>query len=48
MPDKGDRKTGDSTYGQITIRNAVCSNTQVYLPLREAGATSAEEDFENL
>ena len=44
MREKWDRKTGDSTYGQITIRNAVSSNDTVYLPVRDAD--SAEEEFE--
>ena len=32
MREKWDRKTGDSTYGQITIRNAVASNDTIYVP----------------
>ncbi len=43
MRPKWDRKTGDSTYGQITIRNAISSNETIYLPIAETG--SAEDDF---
>ena len=46
MRDKWDRKTGDSTYGQITIRNAVSTNATIYIPLREA--EPAEAEFQNL
>ena len=41
---KWDRVTGDSTYGAITIRNAVLSCSEVYRPSRDA----AEDDFTNL
>ncbi len=44
--DKWDRQTGDSTYGQITIRNAVSTNDTIYTPIRDA--ESAEADFEDL
>ena len=43
MRDKWDRSTGDSTYGQITIRNAVLSCKEVYKPV-----ASAVEDFTGL
>ena len=33
MREKWDRRTGDSTYGQITIRNAVASNDTIYVPM---------------
>lgn len=46
MRDKWDRKTGDSTYGQITIRNAIASNDTVYMPVRDPD--SAESDFEEV
>ena len=46
MRDKWDRKTGDSTYGQITIRNAVSSNSVIYVPVLDAN--SAEEEFKDL
>ena len=46
MRDKWDRQTGDSTYGQITIRNAVSSNSVIYVPVRDA--ESAEDEFEDL
>lgn len=46
MRDKWDRKTGDSTYGQITIRNAVASNSTIYAPIRDAA--SAEDEFGDL
>lgn len=45
MRDKWDRKTGDATYGQITIRNAVSTNGEIYTPI---AASSAEDDFESL
>ena len=46
MREKWDRRTGDSTYGQITIRNVVASNDTIYVPVRDLG--SAEEDFSDL
>ncbi|MCM1530328.1 MAG: phage/plasmid primase, P4 family [Alistipes sp.] len=33
MRDKWDRKTGDATYGEITIRNAVSSCSEIYRPV---------------
>lgn len=45
MRDKWDRMTGDSTYGQITIRNAVSTNSEIYTPIMTG---SAEDDFESL
>ena len=33
MRDKWDRMTGDATYGQITIRNAVSSCSEIYRPV---------------
>ena len=45
MRDKWDRMTGDSTYGQITIRNAVSTNSEIYTPIADS---SAENDFEAL
>ena len=45
MRDKWDRKTGDATYGQITIRNAVATNSAVYTPIQDS---SAEDDFDAL
>lgn len=47
MCEKWDRHTGDSTYGQITIRNAVSSNSTIYTPIRNAAA-SAEDEFKDL
>ena len=47
MREKWDRHTGDSTYGQITIRNAVSSNSTIYTPIRDAAA-SAEDEFKDL
>ena len=44
--DKWDRQTGDSTYGQITIRNAVTTNDTIYTPIRDS--ESAENDFTDL
>ena len=46
MRDKWDRQTGDSTYGQITIRNAVTTNDTIYTPIRDS--ESAENDFTDL
>ena len=46
MRDKWDRQTGDSTYGQITIRNAVLSCSEIYRPVKEP--SSAEDDFQSL
>lgn len=45
MRDKWDRMTGDRTYGQITIRNAVSTNGEIYTPIMTG---SAEDDFETL
>ena len=44
--DKWDRQTGDATYGQITIRNAVSTNDTIYTPIRDKD--SAETDFDDL
>ena len=44
MRPKWDRQTGDSTYGAITIRNAVMSCTDIFRPSRD----NAEDDFRNL
>ncbi len=51
--EKWERHTGDSTYGQITIRNVVSSNSNIYLPIRDGkygstDATSAEDEFSDL
>ena len=46
MRPKWDRQTGDSTYGQITIRNVVSTNSAIYSPIYNAD--SAEDDFGNL
>ena len=46
MRDKWDRQTGDRTYGQITIRNAVSSNGTIYTPIHVT--ESAENDFTDL
>ena len=46
MREKWDRMTGDATYGQITIRNAVSSSNAIYVPI--ADTDSAEEEFEDL
>ena len=40
------RQTGDRTYGQITIRNAVSTNDTIYTPIRDT--ESAENDFTDL
>ena len=46
MRDKWDRQTGDTTYGQITIRNAVATNDTIYTPIRDM--ESAETEFSDL
>ena len=46
MREKWDRRTGDATYGQITIRNAVSTNSTIYLPVRDA--STAEDDFSDI
>ena len=45
MRDKWDRQTGGSTYGALTIRNAVNSSTAIYSPIQ---IPTAEEDFMEL
>ena len=45
MRDKWDRMTGDRTYGQITIRNAIASTSEIYTPIADS---SAEDDFESI
>lgn len=47
MRDKWDRVTGDSTYGQITIRNAVISCAEIYRPV-QTSSSDAEDDFSDL
>ena len=47
MRDKWDRMTGDSTYGQITIRNAVISCAEIYRPVQTV-SSDAEDDFSDL
>ena len=46
MRDKWDRATSGSTYGQITIRNAVLACNEIYRPV--PGQDSPEDDFRNL
>jgi len=46
MRDKWDRMTGEATYGQITIRNAIASGSAIYVPIGDTD--SAEADFEDL
>lgn len=50
MREKWERMTGDSTYGQITIRNAVSSNSNIYMPIKDghSGYNTAEDDFADL
>ena len=45
MRDNWDRLTVDRTYGQITNRNAVSTNGEIYTPIMTG---SAEDDFEAL
>ena len=47
MRDKWDRMTGDSTYGQITIRNAIISCAEIYRPV-QTSSSDAEDDFSDL
>jgi putative DNA primase/helicase len=46
MRDKWDRRTGDATYGQITIRNAIAASSAIYMPLNPNDM--AEDEFEDL
>ena len=48
MRDKWDRAAGSSTYGGITIRNAVLECTEIYRPVRVSVKEDAEMDFTNL
>jgi len=48
MRDKWDRRTGDATYGQITIRNAVAASSAIYMPLNPGDMLDADEEFEDL
>lgn len=49
MRDKWDRKTGDSTYGMITIRNAISQCTEVYQPAQVySEKCSPKDEFVNL
>lgn len=48
MRPKWDRKQAGTTYGAITIRNAVASCSSIYLPVDAAALTDADEDFEDL
>ena len=44
MRPKWDRMSGDATYGQITIRNAVASAKSIYLPVNAADVADMEFD----
>ena len=46
MRDKWDRMTGDATYGQITIRNAIHSCSEIYRPV--ITESSPEDEFKSL
>ena len=46
MRDKWDRHTGEATYGQISIRNAVTMNSAIYMPVHDVA--SADADFTDL
>ena len=48
MRDKWDRMTGDATYGQITIRNAIVSCTEIYRPVQGGEEQEPETEFRNL
>lgn len=48
MRPKWDRRQAGTTYGAITIRNAVASCSSIYLPVDAAALTDAEDDFEDL
>ena len=43
---KWDRMTGDSTYGAITIRNAVASNTAIYMPVQKCDPQMEFDDLD--
>lgn len=45
MRDKWDRMTGGATYGQITIRNAITTCSEIYRPVRAANYDTAAHDF---
>lgn len=45
MRPKWDRQQSGSTYGAITIRNAVATNQKIYMPVQSA---SADDDFEDV
>ena len=44
MRPKWDRMSGDATYGQITIRNAVVSAKSIYLPINASEIADMEFD----
>ena len=46
MRDKWDRMTGDATYGQITIRNAIASCSEIYRPV--IAESSPEDEVKSL
>ena len=46
MREKWDRMSGDATYGQVTIRKAIASASNIYCPL--SGAESPDMEFEDL
>lgn len=48
MRPKWDRKQAGTTYGAITVRNAVSSCQSIYLPVSAGDLTSPEQEFEDV
>ena len=48
MRPKWDRKQSGSTYGAITIKNAVAVNREIYVPVRDAGAMEEFDDLDDV
>ena len=48
MRPKWDEYRGESTYGSITLRNAVASCKEIYMPKEMQDAEDAAREFENL
>ncbi len=48
MRDKWDRMTGDTTYGAITIRNAILACSEIYRPVHTEEKPDAEDEFRSL
>lgn len=48
MRPKWDRKQAGTTYGAITIRNAVSTCQSIYLPVNSGDLTNPEQEFEDI